>query len=96
MKTPKQTGDAKVDAAIRDSLRNVPVLYDCGRIDVVTAGEVFPVEHRLGSVPEFIFADKWDQLEVVATEDMRAQWTKDTVVVYASTAGTFRLYVGKM
>jgi len=96
MKTPKPTGDATVDAAMRDSFRDLPRWIDCGQVDVVTAGAPISVPHRLGSVPEFFVAMKTTDMEVFATEDLQRQWTSTSVVVVPTVATPFRLYVGKL
>ncbi len=95
MRTPKPTGDARIDAAIRDTVRDLPRIVNCGRVDVVTAGAPIVVQHTLGSVPEFFFVMKWTDVEVTAADDLQRQWTKEAVVVLPSAAVTFTLFVGK-
>lgn len=95
MKTPKKTGDANLDAAMQDSLRDLPRFVSCGRIDVLTANEAFAVPHTLGDVPEFFHYVPWAEGALFAPESVQSQWTEDTVVLVASVAGTFTLYVGR-
>lgn len=94
MKTPKSTGDPRVDAAIRDTVRDLPRIVDCGRVDVVTAGEPIVVSHTLGRVPDFIVPNPWQDFNVFFSETLQGQWTDSSVVVVASAAGTFTLFVG--
>ena len=94
MKKPKKTGDARVDAAIADIVRDLPRLVSCGRVDVVTAGEPFVIPHTLGSVPEFFVADRWTAMDITAPETLRTQWTDKQIVLVSDVAGTLTLYVG--
>jgi len=96
MKRPKKTGDPNVDAAIQDTVRDLPRLVSCGRVDIVTAGAPFTVPHKLGEVPDLFDYVAWTDLNVFATDTLQAQWTKDTIVLCSSVAGTITLFVGKL
>lgn len=94
MKRPQATGDARIDAAIRQTVRDLPRVVDCGRVDIAGTTE-FTVTHTLGEVPDFYIVNPWSDVRVFATESNRDKWSSKIIALTASGAGTVTLKVGK-
>jgi hypothetical protein len=94
MKRPTATGDARTDAAIRSTVRDLPRIVECGRVE--TATDAFVVTHKLNEVPDFWIWLPWTDITIFASETLQAQWTKTQIVLAASAAGTGTLFVGKL
>ena len=96
MKTPKKTGDARIDAAITDTVRDLPRVVSCGRIDFLAANVEVAIPHKLGEVPDKFSAFPWSALTVYAPEDSQRKWTKDSIALMSSAIGTATVFVEKL
>lgn len=94
MRTPAKTGNAGFDAAIADTVRDLPRVVSCGRVETDTI--VFTVRHKLGVKPDFYLWNSWTDIRVFASDELQAQWTRDLIVLCASAQGTINLFVGKL
>jgi hypothetical protein len=95
MKKPQATGDARIDAAIRQTVRDLPRVYECERTDISGTDE-FTVRHGLGEVPDFYIINPWSDIRVYATEENRSKWTANLIALTATGSGTATIYVGKL
>lgn len=94
MKRPQKSGDARIDTAIQQTVKDLPRVLDCGRVDIAGTSE-FTVAHSLGEVPDFYIANPWSDIRIYATETNQSKWTDRIIVLTSSGAGTATVKVGK-
>lgn len=95
MKRPHKTGDARIDSAIQQTVRDLPRIVPCGRVTIAGTDE-FTVTHGLGETPDFFTYIPWSDLRIYATEVNQSKWTDRLIALTSSAAGTATLFVGKL